>query len=851
MAGGQRITLRISGALAIGACACLAPSASASLPDYEQARDWARTIVPQMTLDEKVAVMGGIVAEGGILGSAAAGVEAIPRLGVPAIYFTDGPNGVGSSNTGTTAFPAAISIAASWDPDLAKRYGAALAVEAKGKGRNYIAAPSVNVVRSPLWGRVPETFGEDPFLSGVLGASETRGMQEKRVIAQIKHYVLNDQEYGRFGRPVLQPGTDSVIGSQPLLETYLEPFRIAIQRGGAASVMCSYNRLNGLQACQNPELLGALRSPLGFKGFIGNDAILAVRDIVAAANAGLDNLSLGALGAPPPTLKAAVENGTLPIAKVDAAVENVLTAMRAVRVKTPGPVKENVSTKAHRRLATEIGADGAVLLRNRRQALPLSGGERVAVIGYDAGAGTQTQELGSPYVIGRPPITPLRAISDVAGEKRVTYSQGTLGVVALPAPPASSLSPASGTGEGLTGEYFSSRDFSGTPFTTRVDPEIDISSTAELEGAGSIRWTGSFTPQTTGPHRFSLALGGRAHLYVNGELVAQGTTETYDLFRTPRSPKSTYHAVVDLTAGEPASIRLDYTTDSVVPAPPAFAPTIRLGGSPPDDLITDAAKAARKADAAVVFASDVSGETMDRTSPSLPGDQNALISAVAKANPRTVVVLHTASSVLTPWRNQVAGIVEAWYPGQQTGRSIAKVLFGQTNPSGRLPLTFPRLAGQGLLTAAIPEDGNVADHAEGNLIGYRYYDANGQKPAYPFGFGLSYTGYSLAKAAVAEDEHRYTVSVAVTNTGERAGTQTVQVYARFPTSADQPVRQLKGFDQVFLRPGETANAKIKVRRDDLRIYDPATGDYASPEGRFVLEVATSARDIRRRLSVRP
>lgn len=803
-----------------------------------------------MTLDEKVAVMGGIVAEGGILGAGNVGVDPIPRLGVPGMYFTDGPNGIAGGNTGTTAFPAQISVGASWDPELARRYGAVLAAEAKGKGANYMGAPEVNVVRSPLWGRVAETFGEDPFLSGVLGANETRAMQGNRVVAQIKHYALNDQEFGRFGRPFLQPGTNALIDPAPLFETHLEPFRIAIQRGGAASVMCSYNRLNGVQACQNPELLGALRTKLGFQGFIGNDAVLAVRDVAAAANAGLDNFSLGAVRPPPPALKAAVEGGTLPIATVDVAVENVLTAMRAVRLKTPGPEKEIVSTPAHRRLATEIGEQGAVLLRNRRRALPLSDRDKIAVIGYDAGSGTQTQAMGSPYVIGSRPVTPLRAISDVAGANGVEYSQGTLGVVALPAPPPSSLTPASGAGHGLTGEYFSSRDFSGAPFMTRVDPEIDINSGAELEGAGSIRWSGSFTPEETGPHRFSLAVGGRAHLYVNRERVTHGTTETYDLARRPESPKSTYHAVVDLTAGEPVPIRLDYSTDSVPPAPPAFAPTIRLGSSPPDDLIAEAAKTARQADAAVVFVSDVSGETMDRTAPSLPGDQEALISAVAEANPRTVIVLHTASSVLTPWRHRVAAIVEAWYPGQQTGRSIARVLFGKTNPSGRLPLTFPATAEQGLLTNAIPEQDNVANHAEGNLIGYRFYDANGQQPAYPFGFGLSYTSFRLDRANVKEANGGFTVTVPVTNTGDRSGTETVQVYAGFPKSAGEPVRQLKGFDSVAVRAGATAKARIHVGRDDLRIYDPDRAGYVSPKGRFTLEVATSARDIHQRLRIR-
>ncbi len=829
------------------------PADGSSLPDYSSARAWAKTIVQQMTLDEKVAVMGGAVTQQTVGG--VSGVEGIPRLGVPRLVFNDGPNGIGDLLPGTTAFPAAIGLAAGWDPGLAKRYGASLAAEAKGKGRNYLGAPTINIVRSPLWGRVPETFGEDPFLSGILGARESRGMQEKRVIAQIKHYAVNDLEQGRFGIPVLTPGTDELIDRKSLFETYLEPFRIAIHRGGAASVMCSYNEVNGVQACESPSLLADLRSKLGFRGFVGNDAVLAVRNTLAAANAGLDNFSLGTLGTATgtptaTTLKAAVQNASLPMATVDAAVEHVLTAARAVGVKTPGRVKKNVSTRAHRRLATEIGARGAVLLRNRRGVLPLARrAEKIAVIGYDAGPGTETQESGSPYVIGFKPVAPVKAIRKQAGGANVTYSQGTLGVVSLPAPSPSTLAPVGGGGQGLTGEYFSNSDLSGSPMMTRLDPSVDLSSTADLEGARSIRWTGSFTPKRSGLHRFSLALGGRASLYLNGKLVTFGDTETYDF----GGPKNAFQAAVKLQAGKPASIRIDYSADSVPPAAP-FEPTIRLGVAAPDNLISKAARAAEQADVAVVFVNDISGEGMDRTSLSLPGDQDALISAVARKNPRTVVVMHTAGPVLTPWRHEVAGIVEDWYPGQQSGKAIAKVLFGEVNPSARLPLTFPATARQGPAAGAVPKPGmnpnNLEDHTEGNLVGYRYYDARHQKPAYPFGYGLSYTSFSFSGLKVSKrGSHRYLATVRVRNTGGRAGAEVVQLYLGFPSGAGEPRRQLKAFGRVFLRAGASERVRLKLNPSSFKVFDQGRNSWKATSGRYRIYLGTSSRDLPLRDSV--
>lgn len=811
-----------------------AAPAQSKPPDYEAGREWAEGILPQLTRQEKI----GLMATG----------AGVPRLGVPSLEVVDGPNGIGGDvNSGTTAFPAAIGLAATWNPKLAREYGAALAAEARGKGKNLVFAPTINVIRSQLWGRTAETFGEDPFINGVMGGREARGMQARHVIAQIKHYVVNDQEQGRFGIPFGAPGTDVLIDDEPLHDTYMEPFRIAFERDGAGSVMCSYNSIAGTQACQSPEIMGALRSDLGLQGFSGNDSTLAVRNVIDAANAGLDNFVLGSTGGDPATvLTRAVRDGDVPPERLDDAALHVLTTMRAVGIENT-PEQEKVSTVSHRRLAARIGAESAVLLRNRRDVLPLSPRRgTIAVIGHNAGPDDQSQEGLSPYVVGSEPITPLEGIENVAGG-RVTYSEGTPGVVPYPPAPSGTLTPSQGAGEGLTGEYFSSRDFSGSPLMTRNDAGIDLTGSAALEGAKSIRWTGTYTPAEDGMQRFSIALGGRASVYVGGERLILGDTET-DTVALERHPVAVYQGEADMEAGEPVSIRIDYSTDPVPPVPP-FGARISFGVLPPDDMIDDAVKAARRADTAVVFANDVSGEGTDRSSMALPGDQDRLIEAVAKANPNTIVYLRTPAAVLTPWRRDVAAIVAGWYPGQMGGKAIARVLFGRSDPSGRLPVTFPRSDGQGPAPGPFPYPGNVADHSEGDLVGYRYYEANGQKPAYPFGFGLSYTRFRLGEAAVTRSGGGYRVSVPVTNTGDEPGTETVQVYVGFPKAAGQPKRTLEGFKQVSVGPGSTRRANVAIGADVLKVWDSDEGRYVSPQGRYNFWVGTSAADLPQKLTV--
>jgi beta-glucosidase len=810
----------------------IAPNARAASPVER-----ANKLLAHMTVAEKIS----LAADGG---------AGIPRLGIPGLAPTDGPNGVRLGAPGVTAFPNAEVVAASWDTSLAQAFGKAMGAEASGKGFNILLGPTVNILRVPEWGRAAETLGEDPYLAGQIVAAEIRGIQSQRVIAQVKHFAANNQEIQRIGNPLgsppLSPAIDVAVSERALQEIYFPAFKAAVQEGEVASVMCSYPRINGIYACENPYLLGTLKNAWGFPGFVGPDAILAVRNTLAAIEAGTDNFQLGGIGAPPEQVLAQV-----PAAKLDDMARRILTAIASVgllgRPNTSAP-DAVVSTPAHQDLAREIATAGSVLLKNDAGALPLGGDVgAIAVVGYDAGPGTQTMEGGSASVVGGPVVTPLSAIMARA-DVTVTHAPGTLGVVPLSAVPSDVLSPSSGSGPGLSGTYYATMDLSGSPVAAFVSPTID-SNGVLVPGSYSARWTGTLIPSTTGLHRFALRYAGVVRLFIDGQLIASGDSEGLDNL-LPGTPPLTAQGTAMLTAGTPVPIVIEYSIGS------SFAGSgLHFGWQPPDPaLLAEAVTAASAAEVAVVFVNDVTSEGMDRTSLALPGDQDRLIEAVAAVNPRTIVVLHTAGPVLMPWLAQVAGVIEAWYPGQESGNAIAAVLFGDADPSGRLPMTFPASESQGPVTqlAQYPGVDGVVHYDEDIFVGYRYYDRFAQEPLFPFGFGLSYTSFSLDDLRVTRRRGgTYTVSVRVTNTGSRTGAAVVQLYVGFPDVTGEPPNQLKGFARVALKPGRRRRVKMRLNSSSFASWSTADAAWAVQPGEYRIRVGTSSRDLPLQTSVVP
>jgi beta-glucosidase len=827
----------------------LSLQAQAPTPDAR-----ADALLAQMTLDEKIAMVSGT---GFAFGSGYAGrLAGVERLGIPPLYLADGPNGVGNGSTGVTAFPAAIAAASTWDTGLVDRYGAALGREQRGKGHTVALTPTINIVRLPQWGRTFETFSEDPWLAGRLAAAQIAGIQRERVIATVKHFAANNQETERLSIDVQVP-------ERVLREIYFPAFRAAVTDGGAAAVMCAYNRLNGTFACEHPWLLTeVLRGDWGFDGFVMSDWF-ATHSTAAAAAAGLDVEMPG--GRSPigeeyfgESLKRAVEEGQVPAAVLDGMVRRVLVAMARVGLldaAPPGGRDAVVTTPEHQQLARDLAAAGTVLLRNEASVLPLTTGRirTVAVIGDAAHEHPRLTGGGSAEVHPSRVVTPLAGIEARAGaDVTVTYARGTLGTGRLPELDASAVAPTSGEGSGFTAAYYAAPDFGGDPVATRVEralggeprPPGPMGPPPPVDGlprGWSARWAGTLAPPASGTYRFSLAGAGAARLVVDGREVA-----VLDAMFP-----SIAHGLVELDAARSVLLQVEYRATGL------FGGAPHLGWQPPDSaLLAEAVAAATNADAAIVFVDDVTTEGSDRATLALPGDQDRLIAAVAAANPRTVIVLQTGGPVLMPWLHDVAAVVAAWYPGQESGDAIASVLFGDVNPAARLPITFPARDGQGpgQTRASFPGDGTRVQYEEGLLVGYRWYDARDETPLFPFGHGLSYTTFRYDQLELVPGrtprETRLRVRVRVTNTGERAGGEVVQLYVGFPPEVGAPPRQLKGFQKVTLASGQSRFVTFELDAAVLSYWDERARGWASPGGSYRLEIGASSRDIRVTRAVR-
>jgi beta-glucosidase len=839
--------------LALSVCALVVTSTPAQAAPGEVWRDPSRppaqradALLAALTQADKIAIALNDFAPI----AAAGGPSALPN--------DDGPSGIRAD--GATAFPSAQTLAATFDRSLAHAYGDAIATEARGKGFVWWLGPAMDIARTPLAGRQPENLGEDPFLAGETVAQEVAAAKARHVIATLKHYVANNQETERIGFRLPPDGAQRSGGlnvlaaERALQEIYEAPFKRADRLAGADSVMCSYNRLNGPQTCESPALLGDLKAS-GFAGFVVPDFIFAVRDPLAATLAGVDLPGLS--GASGRTAEM-FTSGQVPQARLDDIVRRVLFALfdSGVFDDPVGAAQANVSTPAHRDLATRVAQAGTVLLKNAGGTLPLAGrGARtprsVAVIGPSGEDATYISggSSGVPPAPGATvtPLAGIRARAAGAGV-RVDAAQGSLGDAPLPAlVPSTVLSPAAGAGPGLTGEFWSNGDLAGAPALTRVDPTIDLS--APPDGVGplwSARWTGTLTPSESGLHRFSLLQAGVARLFVDGKLIASGYREGIQFLV---GPTYTTQGVAELTAGRPVSIRIEYTSKAQL-----FGAQIHFQWQPPSaSQIGPAVEAAKNADAAIVFVDDARGEGMDRSTLALAGDQDALVEAVAAVNKRTTVVVNTGGPVLMPWLDRVGAVLQVWYPGQQYGAALAGVLFGDADPGGRLPATFPASDEQGPAPPSEPERfpgvNGTERYDEGIFVGYRFYDQVGQQPLFPFGFGLSYARFRFDDLDVDRRGDDIVARVRVRNVSDRTGSAVAQAYVSFPRAAGEPPWQLKGYEKVRLAPGRSGRLTFRLRpENDLGVFDEAAHRFVVVPGRYTLAVGASSRDLPERES---
>ncbi len=753
----------------------------------------------------------------------------LKHLGIPQMRRVDASGGL-RGDTGVTAFPAPNALGASFDTELAREYGAVIGREAHAKRWNVVLGPTVDIDRNGLSGRAAEGYGEDPLVNGAMGAAVSAGIESEGSIAMLKHYGAYAQESGPRETLAVE------VSDRALRELYYPPFEQAIREGGADSVMCAYPKINGVYACENSEMLGLLKSDLGLDGYVATD--FAPRsEWVAGFNAGVDSQSLYAQGDWSPFY-----DGRISDARLDEAAYRMLLALfdsGAYDNPLPETAVDVATDDAHQALAVRTGEEASVLLRNEG-ALPLSTTDTVAVIG-PSGSDAITGIEGSSYVDPGDFVTAAEAITAKAGSERTVVSQGSLGDVTLPTVPADAFDGA------LTAEYFSGTELAGDPLATGTVDALDFTGPPVdgLPSAWSARFTGTITPTETGLVRFSSLLSGSAKVVVDGQTAFDDSRFAWDFFFAPQ--EYTLGGVVELTAGVPVEIQVEYSTRGAG----YFGQRLTLGWQP-ESLIPAAVEVARGADVAVVFANEFTGEAVDRIGLSLPGDQNALIEAVAAVNPNTIVVLHTPGPVLMPWLDDVEGVVQAWYQGTAIGQSIANVLYGDAEPGGRLPMTFPASADQG---PQLVRDSGSVTYDEGIFVGYKWFEQQQAVPLFPFGYGLSYTDFAYSDLEVVTSEAgaaaeriaapAVTVRATVTNVGDRAGSDVVQAYVgHLPTDAVDTVGQaLAGFAKVDLEPGASERVEISVDPRVLSYWDETGEAWVTPEGAVPLSIGASAADV--------
>ena len=791
-------------------------------------------LMGRLTSDEKISLLSGTEFT----------TQPIPRLNIPAMGMADAGQGVRGGMKSTlgpaTAFPAGVNMASTWNPALVGRLAAGIGIEAqnKGTGVQVLLGPAVNIQRSPLGGRNGEYLSEDPYLAARMAVSYIRAMQNTGTVACIKHFAANNEEVDRFGVNV-------VVSERALREIYLPAFEAGVKEGGVWTVMSSYNRVNGPQASANTYLLtDVLKRGWGFDGAVMSDWG-GVHETARVINAGNDLEMPGPSLLAPPKVKAALERGQVTQEQIDANARRIIrTIIRSGVIdgaKTPDQAL--VNSDANREIAFQAALESLVLLKNERQTLPLDATKirSIALIGPAA----QEFQVGAA---GSPGVSPLRSVGALDGIRSrvgagVTVrsasgdASGTPFAAGLVAPPNS-------TDSGFRAEYFNNKNLEGTPVSTTTAEQINFSSAPAgvNSNSWSARWTGALIPRKSGPTTFVFRGDDGYRLFLDGKSIIDHWQD---------AAANTQTATVTLNAGQKYELRAEYYQgggDQVAQL------TWLEPGAQPYSEVVDLAKSS---DVVVLCLTTrgTEGEGQDRPSMSLPNNQDELVRRVVAANPRTVVVLNNGTPVAMPWLASVPALVEAWFPGQEGGRALAQVLFGDVSPSGHLPTTLAARRQDYPDFGNFPGTKGRVNYAEGIFVGYRGFDKQGVQPLFPFGYGLSYTTFRLSNLKLSSPtlaaNGRLTATVQVTNTGRRAGAQVVQLYVHdLNPQIDRPVRELKGFSKVSLAPGATQTVTLSLSPRDFAWCDAKAKGWRVNPGQYSVEVGDSSRNISQKATVR-
>lgn len=790
-------------------------------------------LLSRMTLDEKIEML-----EGEGFNS-----PANERLGIPPLNMTDGPVGVRWEKA--TAFPASVSMAATWNTDLIYKVGKTIGKEAKARNRNVLLGPCICIHRVPHGGRNFESFGEDPYLTSRMTVSYVQGVQSENVVATAKHYACNNQEYNRFR-------VDVKVDERTLHEIYLPAFRAAVTEGGCLSVMAAYNRVNGHYCCANTYLLkDILKGKWDFQGFIMSDWG-AVHSVIPTLYAGLDIEMPTAGYLQKNAVLSAIQGELIRKEEIDDKVRRMLRTMFVTGIFDKKLDKGAINTPEHQKLALKVAQEGTVLLKNEKNLLPLNKDKisKIAVIGPNAkeaiiGGG------GSSNVDPFYSVSILDGLKNKLGEDiEVIYERGLFKEKLIQPIGSSNLSPpkAKAGEEGLLGEYFNNPTFEGKPVISRIDKQInfdfDSDSTDKRlnKDEFSIIWTGKLTPPSSGKYIIGTSSDDGTYLYLNGQRIVDNW-----------GPHGVITKIdtVELEKGESYDIKIEYFEN-------IGGASVVLGWTKLEEKKEDkeeaamnaAITAAKSADAAIVCVGVREYEGGDRKELTLPTEQVKLIRNIASVNKNVIVVLNGGAAVLMDeWLDKVPVLIAAWYPGQEGGNALADIILGDVNPSGKLPTTFIKRWKDSPTYGNYPEKDGEVHYEEGIFVGYRHFDKEKIEPLFPFGYGLSYTTFKhsdlkIDKKNIKENE-TVKISLNVQNTGERAGAEIVQLYVQdIKASVERPVKELKGFKKLYLKPGEKKETSFELDKSALSFYDIVSKDWVAEKGKFKVLIGSSSKDIR-------
>lgn len=792
-----------------------------------------QSIIEKLTLEEKVQL---------VSGASTWRTAPIPGAGVPEMKVSDGPNGVrGDGGVAAASFPVGVCMASTWNLALIEKVGAAIAEEAKSKGVQVVLGPTINIHRTPIGGRNFECYSEDPYLSGMLASAFTDGVQAAGVGACVKHFVCNDSEFERH--------TISVeVDERTLREIYLRPFELAIKRSNPWTIMAAYNRVNGVYACSHDRLVNqVLKGEWQYDGLVVSDWF-AAKETVPNALGGLDLEMPGPAIAWGKHLKTAVDAGEVSEELLDDKIERLLLCMDRTGLLDDVEVTAELALDRpdHQTLAYQAAAEGMVLCKNDGLLpLELKNKKKIAVIGPNVEdfriMGGGSSSLKPHYV-----STPLDSIANQYPDMEVVTAKGCRTHKYVPEADRQLLSPTVGANEqGLQYEFYKG-GVEGEKLSERVIPRGTVMLQAmQASEHDSLVANGFYKAEHSGTHTFGIMASGKSRILVNDEVLVDNWTDPKPGDAFFGSSSREVQAEIEMTAGESYAVRIEFESGTEA----QMFKAMRYGILGPDleRGFTRALEIAKEADAVVLMVGtndDWETEGNDREMLELPGEQNALVEAVVAANPNTVVVNNSGSPVAMPWLDQVPAMIQTWFAGQEFGNALMDLITGETNPSGKLPITFPKRLEDTPAFTSYPGEFGKVHYGEGVFVGYRWYDTRDVEPLLPFGFGLSYSKFEFSNLVIEPEDDIYTVSCDVTNAGERQGQETVQVYVRpIDKAVARPEQELKGFVKLSVEPGATKSVKIELDSEAFSHWDLQSSAWQVHKGEYEIRVGSSSRDI--------